>query len=268
MINTRTISFTSGKGGVGKTTLIANVARQFGLLGKKVLLLDGDLGMANVDLMFGVRAEKSIMDVVSEKCSFEEVILNVAPGVDLIPGGSGIYDFNRMTSFEKRSLLDSVQSFNGFYDYLMIDTASGIGDHVLFMNAAAQIPIVIVTPDAASITDAYALIKVLNKIHRVEKFFIVCNQVTDGLDGLNLFKRFNDVVDQFLFVGLEYLGSVPVDQLLKRSNLKNRMFSAQNQNSLAAIAISDIVTRLTHGPINVRNPSGLQFFWEQMVGAA
>lgn len=268
MMNTRTISFTSGKGGVGKTTLVTNIARQLGASGKKVLLFDGDLGMANADLMFGVRAEKNIMDVMNEKYTFEEVILNVAPGVDLIPGGSGVYDFNRMTSFEKRALLDSVQNLNGFYDYLMIDTASGIGDHVLYMNAAAQIPVVIVTPDAASITDAYALIKVLNKIHRVEKFFIVCNQVNDGMDGLNLFKRFNDVVDQFLCVGLEYLGSVPADQLLKRTNLKNRMLSNQNQDSLAALAISDIAARLSHGLINARNPSGLQFFWEQMVGVA
>lgn len=122
----------------------------------------------------------------------------------LIPGGSGVVEFNSMNHFERRAIVEAVASLPLRFDYLLIDTAPGISENVLFLNSAVQTVSVVITPDPASFADAYALIKVLATKHKVNRFSIVCNQVRSQEDGFHLYKRFNEVVNKFLFVGLEY----------------------------------------------------------------
>src|SRR6185312_3947669 len=144
---TRTISITSGKGGVGKTTLVCNLAYELGKLGHRVLILDGDLGMANVDIMFGHRARQNISHVLNGECSLEDVMMDVAANVSLIPGGSGVYGLSRLDPLQKHLLLDQVSRLNRNFDYMLVDTAPGIDDNVLYLNSAAQGILVVVTPD-------------------------------------------------------------------------------------------------------------------------
>jgi len=265
---TRTVSITSGKGGVGKTTMVANMAYALAQKGQRVLIFDGDLGMANIDIMFGMKSEHSIMDVLRGEKDMNEVIVSLAPQISLIPGGSGIVELNRLNAFERRSLVDAVSTLDYQYDYLLIDTAPGITDNVLYLNSAAQVSSVVITPDPSSLADSYALIKVLNREYKETKFSIVCNQVRDEAEGLSLFNRFNEVVNRFLYIGLDYWGSVAQDQLFRRSTQNQRLILKHEPNSESAKQLLKISNKLQAAVHRIDDKAGLQFFWEQVVGVA
>lgn len=266
--STRTVSITSGKGGVGKTTLVANLALSLAQNGKKVLILDGDLGMANIDILFGIKTNGSIHDILSGKKEMKDILVEVSKGIFLIPGGSGIVEFNHMNHFEGRALVEAVSSLPLGFDYLLVDTAPGIAENVLFLNSAVQTVSVVITPDPASIADAYALIKVLNKNYKVNHFSIICNQVRDEQEGLNLYKRFNDVVNKFLFIGLDYWGFVPSDIILKKANQMQRLIMRQDINADSAKAIRQISNYMELSSKRIESTGGMKMFWDQVVGFA
>lgn len=269
---TKTISITSGKGGVGKTTVTANLAQHLSLGGKRVLILDGDLGMANVDIFFGAKAKGNLYEVLQGQKSVAEIITPLGAGIDLISGGSGIVEFNRLSPFERRALVDSVAILEYQYDYLLIDTAPGISDNVLYLNSAAQEITVIITPDAASFADSYALIKVLNQQFREQRFNIICNMVKDEAEGQLLFQRFTEVVYRFLNLSLDYWGSIPNDGLFRKSAKDQRLAMRHEHGDDIRQYFNQIGARIETGmpvaPGRVANKAGLQFFWEQVVGVA
>lgn len=268
LYRTRTISITSGKGGVGKTTLVANLALSLSQKGKKVLILDGDLGMANVDILFGVKTQGNIHDIISGRKEMKDILLEVAKDVFLIPGGSGVVDFNHMNHFERRAMLEAVSSMPMGFDYLLIDTAPGIADNVLFLNSAAQTVSVVITPDPASFADAYALIKVLNQQNKVNRFSIICNQVRDEQEGLSLYQRFNDVVNRFLYIGLDYWGSIPNDVVLKKAIQMQRLIVRQDPGAESSKAIRQISNQIEKSSKQFESAGGMQLFWDQVVGLA
>lgn len=265
---TRVISITSGKGGVGKTSLVSNLALQMGQEGKRVLILDGDFGMANVDIMFNVRPEKSLHDVVKGEVSLRETLIEVARNVTLIPGGSGIFDLQNLNMFEKQFLLDEVSGLGSSYDYMLIDTAPGIDDNVLYLNSAAQEICVIVTPDPASVADSYALIKVLHQRYRENRFSIICNQVKDEADGARLFERLDSVAHRFLYVSLDYKGSIPMDPNLRQATRAQQLVTRSHPETIATQSIAKMAQKF-NGYVPVDECKGsLQFFWSQLVGVA
>jgi flagellar biosynthesis protein FlhG len=265
---TKTVSITSGKGGVGKTTLTANLAYALAKKGHKVLIFDGDLGMANIDIHFGVRSEGSIAQVLSGEKEISEVICELAPQISLIPGGSGLVELNRLTAFERRALLDSVAELDFQYDYLLIDTAPGISDNVLYLNSATQFCNVIITPDPSSLTDSYALIKVMNQEFKRNRFSIVCNQVRDEQEGLQLFNKFNDVTNRFLYIGLDYLGSMTQDPLLRRTSLNQRLILKHEPSCQVSQQITAIAAKLSRSLAGLEEQTGLSNYWEQVMGVA
>ena len=268
LYQTRTISVTSGKGGVGKTTLVSNLALSLAQRGKKVLILDGDLGMANVDILFGVRTEGSIHDIIAGRKEMRDILTEVSKDVFLIPGGSGVVEFNHLNHFERRAMMEAVSSLPNMFDYLLIDTAPGIAENVLFLNSAAQTVSVVLTPDPASFADSYALIKVLNQKYKVQKFAIMCNQVRDEEEGLGIYKRFNDVVTRFLNVGLDYWGSVPNDVVLRKANQMQRLIVRQDSTAESAKAIRELSLQIEKKTRNIEASGGMQMFWDQVVGFA
>lgn len=268
MRQTKSISITSGKGGVGKSTLVANIAQDLSLKGKKVLLFDGDVGMGNLHILFGANPDKNIIDVIKGEASIDSVVTRVMPGVDLVPGGSGLIEVNSINSFERRNLLDVMDTLSQRYDYLLVDTAPGIAEHVLYLNAAVDQTVVIITPDPSSFADAYALIKVLNQGHKVKKFSIVSNFTRDEHEGNLLFKRFSEVTHRFLNVSMNYLGTVPFDHGLRKAGLHRRLIMKDRLVNSAADNIRGITEQVLDDRIEVNQSKGLQLFWSQVVGLA
>jgi flagellar biosynthesis protein FlhG len=265
---TKIVSITSGKGGVGKTTLVCNMACALAKRGKKVLIFDGDLGMSNVDIMFNIKAQYNIHQVLTGEMDLQEAITHLDTNIDLISGGSGIVELNRLNSFQRRSVMESLNSLDGFYDYMIIDTAPGISDNVLYLNSAAQETAIVITPDPASITDSYALIKVLNQEYKEKHFSIVCNQVRDEIEGLALYNRFNDVVSRFLYVGLDYWGSIALDQNFRKSTQNQRLILRHEPNSLSAAQLLSVSAKLELSLARKNEKNGMQYFWDQVVGVA
>lgn len=265
---TRTISVTSGKGGVGKTTLIANLALTLSQQGHRVLILDGDLGLANVDVMYGLRATHSLDSVLRGERHIKDIIVEISPNVFLIPGGGGIYELQNLTPIEKQVILDQVSELQEPFDYMLIDTASGINDNVLYLNAAAQEILVVVTPEPASLTDAYALIKVLNKKFKETHFSVVANMVQDEAEALQVFRRLSDVAQRFLSVSLDFKGFIPMDSHLRLATRSQQLVLHSDPRSPASYAIRMLAEKLSgYAPMG-HLKGGMQFFWEQMVGVA
>jgi flagellar biosynthesis protein FlhG len=265
---TRTISVGSGKGGVGKTSLICNLALALTNRGRKVLILDGDLGMANVDIFFGLKSDCSLLDVIHGEKSINECIRNVDKGIDLLPGGSGLVELQRLNAFQRRQIVSSLDAIEGQYDYMLIDTAPGISDNVLQLHSAAQKTAIIINPDPAALTDAYSLIKVLHHEHKENHFAIVCNQVRDEVEGLALFNKFNDIVARFLLVGLDYWGGISQDSAFRRATQGQRLILRQDPSGDVARQVTGICDKMERGLARMTDKSGIQFFWDQAVGVA
>ncbi len=265
---TKTISVTSGKGGVGKTTLISNLALLLARQGYRVLVLDGDLGMANVDVMFGIRVTRTLESVLNGECLLRDVIVEAIPNVSLIPGGSGVYGLQNLSVFQKKLLLDQVNELNDRYDYMLIDTAPGIDDNVLYLNSAAQETLVVVTGDPSSLTDAYALIKVLNKRLNEQKFSIVANMVQDESEALSIYRRLSDVANRFLCVSLDYKGFIPSDANLRVATKTQQLVVRAAPRSPSSYAIQMLCENLSHSKSLSAVKGGMQFFWEQIIGVA
>jgi flagellar biosynthesis protein FlhG len=235
----KTISITSGKGGVGKTSITCNLAVGLAQLGKKVLIFDGDLGMANVDIFFGVHPQKNLQDLI-EGTDIKDILVSVAHNVDLLAGGNGLHSLCHLDAFQRREIISRLADMSLSYDYLLIDTSPGLHDHVLHLNSIADECMVVLTSDPSSFTDAYAQIKVLHQKYKTHNFSVICNQVHDEKQGEQLFLRFAEVVQQFLPVRLAYRKSVIFDAQMKLANQLQRLILRQNPKSISSLAIKSI----------------------------
>ncbi len=236
------ISVTSGKGGVGKTTVTCNLAMSLAAAGHRVLIFDGDIGMANVDIFFGVRAKYTIKDLLAGE-SIQTCITKLVKNIDLLAGGSGLQELMSISAFERREIVQQIQSIHLNYDYVIIDTAPGLHDYVLHLNAVADQCVLLITQDPSSFADAYALIKTLNAKYKMKDFQVICNLV-DEENGGALFVRFAEVVEKFLTLRLSYLGTITEDAVLKKAQQMQRLIMRQGIHSEAQQQIQQISVKL------------------------
>ncbi len=268
MSRTKMISITSGKGGVGKTTTSANLALALAAQKQKVLIFDADLGMSNVDLFFGTKAPYHFGQALSGEKEIEQVIFPVHQNVDLISGGHGIAELQSLNPFERHSILTSLENLSLSYDWIVIDTSPGISENVLHLNSAADEIFVILTPDPASFADSYALIKLVHQKYKCKKFNLIVNQVKSHQEGVQLFARFEEVVDRFLSVRLAYAGTVPYDANLKSSQIQSRLIMKQDPKSISSLAFQEIAKDLVQDRIQFHRSPEKNSFWGQVVGVA
>lgn len=220
----RSISITSGKGGVGKTTIVANLALSLAEMNQRVLILDGDLGMSNIDIVFGVKTKKSLFDVVNGEV-MENCITTVAKNVDILSGGNGISELTKINAFQRRDIFDQVQKLQFKYDFMLVDNSPGLHDYVLHLNATTDDVFIVLTNDPSSFADAYSLLKVLHSKYKKNEFKIITNQLSK-IEGTKLYARFCDVVEKFMPVRLRLLESIPSDDNLKK--IQQRINMRQN----------------------------------------
>jgi flagellar biosynthesis protein FlhG len=264
----RTLSFTSGKGGVGKTTLTVNLSYCLAQLGKKVLILDGDMSLANVDIFLKKTPEHSLNDFFEGRVTLPELVMKYSKNLHILPGASGILQMTQLDNFQKKMLIDAVSQLEGDYDYLLIDTASGISDEVLYLSSAAQEVYVVIQPDPSSLTDSYALMKLLNQKYRLKSFTVITNQVLNEEEGLKVFHRMNSVTTKFLNVNLNYAGFVPFDLKVRQAASKQELISASGPHSLSSFNIKKIADMINRTPAREECRGGLQFFWNQALHIA
>lgn len=268
MIRTRTISFTSGKGGVGKTTIACNVSSRLAKMGFRTLLLDGDFGLANADVHFNLHPQFTMNDVIKMNKTLAEIITPVEENLWLIPGGSGIREIQNLDWALRRHLLDQVSSIEGDFDYLVVDTGPGLSDNVLGLNMAVDTTVVIITPDPSSFVDAYALIKVLNQEYDCKRLSVMANMVRDADEGLSLYRRFSETTSKFLEISLDYIGSLPMDLKLRRANIEQSLVTKSHPFSPSSVAFLEVCRSIVQVPPNLEFRGGVQFFWKSVVGAA
>jgi len=261
----RVISVSSGKGGVGKTFTSVHLAAHAARKGQRVLLIDADLGLANVDVMLGLNASAGTMrNLLSGDAALNDLIMPCSYGFDVPPGGSGMYELTSLNVSEQQTILDSLREVGRNYDLILIDTAAGIGENVLYFASAAETALVVLTPDPTSLTDAYALIKVLSRQRDVRRFMILINQ-TDEFDGQITFKRLLSDTDRYLDVYLDYLGHVPQHPAVRKAIQQQRLLDESDPNVFPHL--SKIFDNLLQRPRNTSRSGGLQFFWEHSLAA-
>jgi flagellar biosynthesis protein FlhG len=198
---------------VGKSSVVANLALSIAAKGERVLLLDGDFGLANLDILLDLRPCGNIHDVLHGQSLPSEILARVAPNVDILPAASGVLEMTRLGLDDKSKLLEIMQDLESKYDVLLIDTGAGVGDDVTWLSSSAKEIIVVATPEPTSIADAYALIKVLNQRHKIKDFKLLINQVRSEAEAVRVYQQITMVADRFLNVSIDYLGHVLWDEL-------------------------------------------------------
>ena len=264
----RVIAVTSGKGGVGKTNISVNLAASLSLAGQRVMLMDADLGLANVDVLLGLEPHFDLQHVISGEKSLDEIIVQGPLGIHVVPASSGVERMAELTSVEHASLISAFSELEQPIDVLIVDTAAGIADGVVSFAKACQEVIVVVCDEPTSLTDAYALIKVLSMRHGIKQFQILANMVKDESQGLNLYEKLLNTTDRFLEVGLKYLGAVPFDEQLRQSVRAQKPVVEAYPRSPAAKALVRIGEKINRWPLPDQATGYLQFFVERLLAAA
>jgi flagellar biosynthesis protein FlhG len=264
----RVLAVASGKGGVGKTNVSVNLATALAALGEQVMLLDADFGLANVDVLLGLTPKQTLADVVAGHARLDEVILPGPKGVRIVPSASGKRHMAEMTPAQHAGIVQAVSAFDGPLDTLVVDTAAGINDAVLTFCQAAQEVLVVVCDEPASITDAYALIKLLARERGQPRVHVVANMVRGPVEGRALYDKLARVVERFLpEVSLAYLGAVPQDEHLRRAVQKRKAVVEAFPAAPASAALREIATRI-HRWARPSAPRGhVEFFAERMLEA-
>jgi len=265
---TKVISVTSGKGGVGKTQVVANLALALRARGKEVLIFDGDMGLANIDIVYNISPPYNLEHLLKGQKTIQEVLFEGPDGVKILPAASGIQDLTSIGSDSKRLIVEQLDQLEGLFDYVLIDTAAGISDNVMYLNTAAQFVFLVVTPEPTSITDAYAMIKILSSKYGEKQFHIVTNQVSSEAEGNAIFNSLLNATDQFLdSIQLWHFHSFAFDSMVRRSIASQQpMMKFQSESDLAG-EYRKLAEKVEKMPIE--NPKGgIQFFLKQtLVGA-
>jgi len=267
--NPKVIAITSGKGGVGKTSVVGNLAIACQRMGKKVLIFDADLGLANIDIIFGIHLKYTIEDVIKGKKELSQIIVKGPEGVAIIPASSGVQELAHLTEGQKINLLNEFDALNKMFDVLLVDTGAGISSNVIYFNLAAEERMVVVTPEPTSITDAYALIKVMFYHHGIKNFFLLLNMVKDEKEAKSVYQNLSRVVSKFMRdISLDYVGFIPWDSLLQKSVTKREPVICCYPESSSSNSFTKLANHLL-GQTNRRPIDGnIKFFWKRLMTGA
>jgi len=243
-LGAQTLAITSGKGGVGKSTVAVNLAVELTRLGRRVVLLDADLGTANADVMCNVMPSITLAHVVAGRREIEDAVIPAPGGFDLIPGASGLSQMAMLSDYERKRLLEQFSRLEAAYDVLMIDTGAGVGPNVLGFLIATQRILVVTTPDPTAITDAYAVIKTAHRQQQDLDVRLLVNMAGDHDEARQVYQRISNVCRKFLGLSIVYAGYVPMDPVVRESIRERKPFVIDNRQVPAAICLNALAHRL------------------------
>ncbi len=261
----RVMAVSSGKGGVGKSNVVINLSLAFDRLGLRVLIMDADLGLANIDVLLGLTPKYNLSHVLKGQKRLDEVLISGPGNVKIMPASSGVQELTRLTDEQKLVFLELLDELETDIDILLVDTGAGISDTVLYFNLAAHERIIVVTPEPTSLTDAYALIKVLYSKHGERHFRILVNSVPNESAGKSVFSKISRVADHFLDgLSLDYLGSIPQDALVTKAVLQQKALLDAFPLAPASKAFGRVAESIHRTPPSI-NQGNIQFFWKRLL---
>lgn len=258
------MAVSSGKGGVGKTNFVANLALFYASLNKKVLILDADLGLSNIDVMFGIAPRFNLKHVLSGEKRMKDIIVNGPLGIMILPASSGVRELTGLSDKNRLRLVSELDNFDLPFDIFLIDTGAGISDNVLFFCSAAQETIVIVTPEPTSLADAYALIKVLSRDFGERCFRVLVNTARSEKEAFDTFRKLAIVADKFLGLSVDYIGFLPFEQHVKDAIIAQKGYIAMYPNSTFTKKLVGIANKLMDNPMNDVK-GNIQFFLKKAL---
>ena len=261
----KVIAITGGKGGIGKTSVSINLAVALANSGQNVMLLDADLGLANVDVMLGLHCDYNLSHLLDGEYKLADIVVRGPSNIYVVPAASGIQRMAKLSAAEHTGLIHAFSEFNERLDTLVIDTAAGITDSVVTFSRAAHEVIVVVCDEPASITDAYALIKILNRDHEITRFRVLANMVESAAQGSDLYTKLLKVTNRFLDVNLDYIGIIPGDDYLRKSVQKRLAVVNAFPRSRSATAFSKLAAFVNRWPTPHSAEGRLEFFLERLV---
>jgi flagellar biosynthesis protein FlhG len=261
----RVIAVTGGKGGVGKTNVSVNLAVALAELERRVMLLDADLGLANVDVVLGLHPSSDLSHVVRGERELQEIVMQGPGGIQVIPGASGVRQMAGLSEAEHAGLIQAFSDLGSDLDALVVDTAAGISDAVISFARAAHEVLVVVCDEPASLTDAYAIIKLLNRDHGQSRFRILANMVQTTQEGHELYNKLCRVTDRYLDVMLGFMGSIPHDEALRKAVRGQRAVVQAYPRSRAAQAFRSLARKIDSLPMPIGANGQLQFFVERLI---
>jgi flagellar biosynthesis protein FlhG len=261
----RAIAVTGGKGGVGKTNVSVNLGVAAAEMGQKVMLLDADLGLANIDVVLGLHPEYDLSHVMRGERTLDEVLVEGPSGLKVVPGASGVQALAELSAAEHTGLIRAFSEVAADTDLLIVDTAAGISDTVLSFSRASHEIVVVVCDEPASITDAYAIIKLLNRDFGHQRFRILANMVRSAQEGRELYNKMCRVTDRYLDVTLGFMGAIPFDESLRKAVRSQRPVVQAFPRSRIAQVFRNLAKKIETWP----EPSGangqVQFFVERLI---
>ena len=261
----RVIAITSGKGGVGKTNIATNLAYILATMHKKVLILDADTGLANIDLMLGLTPQYNLYHVLKGEKTIAEVVVLGPGGIMILPSSSGIMEMTELSRGQKLTLLDELHGFNEELDFMFIDTAAGIASNVMYFNAAAKEIIVVASSEPTSLTDAYALIKLLYQRHAKKRFRLLVNMVKTQAEAKAVYTRLSQATDHFLNLTIEYIGHVLIDEKVQEAVKRQKPLLELYPGSPASKCLTAVAEKLCREKPEHDECGSLEFFWKDIV---
>lgn len=261
----RVIAVASGKGGVGKTNVSVNIGIALSQMGQRVVLMDADMGLANIDILLGVYPKFNLSHVISGEKTLNEVMIDGPGGLRIIPGASGIQKMSELNTIEQASIIYAFSEIDNDIDVLIVDTAAGISASVVNFARACQEVIVVVCDEPTSLTDSYAFIKLLNRDYGLSNFHIITNMVKTTQQGTALFNKLNKVTDSYLDVSLKFAGVIPYDDYLRKSVQKQTPVIIGYPRSTSSVALKTIAANINKWPIRSQASGSIEFFIERMV---
>ncbi|MBT5026862.1 MAG: MinD/ParA family protein [Nitrospinaceae bacterium] len=261
--NLRVLAVSSGKGGVGKTNFVANLAYALSKRGKKVLVVDADLGLNNIDILLGLTPQKHIGHVLAGECSIEDIILRGPADIHVLPAGDGLQELTQLQSEKKMLLMDELDRVSHGYDFLIFDTGAGISTNVTYFCSAAHETLLIATTEPTSLTDVYALIKTLHNKHAQKNFRMIINSVSSEREAQGVYRNLTAVTDRFLAgVSIEYLGYILQDPNVPKAVRQQKAFLELYPFSKFSVCINDLAEKISKEKPSSLSCEGAQpYFW-------